>query len=413
MNTNKNILLRGRGDIDPLSIQAYVAAGGFTALRKVSEMKAQEVIEKIMASGVKGRGGAEYPVGKKWLLIKQENKENYIVCNADEGEAGAFKDRELLTYVPLRVIEGMLIAAYTLTSKKGYIYLRGEYLKIYEMLKNIIAKVKNNGYFPKGFEIEVIVGAGAYICGEETALISSIENGIGEPSLKPPYPTQRGLYGLPTLINNVETFACIPGIMNGEGADTKLIALSGMVRNRGVFEISLDRYSVDDMINSNQFGKGSVNGEAVQFVQLGGQSGSLMFPEQMHIPYGYKWMRMAGIGIGSGAITVYSGRVSIVEYCRNVIEFFTMESCGKCSTCRIGLSYIAYLLNRLCCGNGNEGDVERIDAVAGQISQLAFCGLGKGAVNVLCSALRHRREQFLICEKDRSYFDKELSGRYI
>jgi len=399
MKAEKNILLKGRNEIDPLSIQAYISEGGFRALKAARGMKAEDIIGKITTSGLRGRGGAEYPVGKKWSLVWQESREKYIVCNADEGEAGTFKDRELLTYIPMRVIEGILIAACTLNAKKGCIYLRGEYLSIYEMLKDVIAIVKKDGYFPEGFELEVISGAGAYICGEETALLSSIENGIGEPKMKPPYPTGSGLYGFPTLINNVETFACIPGIINGEGADTKLISLSGMVRKRGVFEIEIDRYSIYDMIYSEQFGKGMKNGKAVKFIQLGGQSGSIIFPEQMHIPYGYEWMEKAGLGIGAGAVTVYNEEVSLVDYCRNIVEFFVDESCGKCSPCRIGLSYIAYLLRRLCSGSAATGDVERLAEAARQISQLAFCGLGRSAVKVLSSVLEHRREEFLIYEK--------------
>lgn len=401
MKAEKRIILRGKNEIDPISIQAYISIGGFHALEKAKVMRAEDIIEKITASGLKGRGGAQYSVGNKWSFLKQQQKEKYIVCNADEGEAGAFKDRELIAYVPIKIIEGILIAAYTLNAKKGYIYLRGEYLRFYETLNDIIEGVKQWGYFPKGFELSVISGAGAYICGEETALLSSIESGIGEPRMKPPYPTVNGLYGCPTLINNVETFACIPGIINGEGADTKLVALSGMVQKRGVIEIEIDRHSVYDIIYANQFGKGVIDSKAVNFVQLGGQSGSIIFQEQMHIPYGYKWMKKAGLSMGSGAVTVYSEDVSLVEYCGNLIDFFVEESCGKCSSCRIGLSYISYLMKKLNRKDAESGDVEKLESAAEQISQLAFCGLGKGALNVLNSALLHRREEFLLCEKGR------------
>lgn len=388
-----------------LFLEDYLAAGGMKALAIAKEAGADAVIKKLKDSGLRGRGGAAFPTGLKWEMVSQEKEpQKYIVCNADEGEAGAFKDKAVIEHMPLKMLEGMAIAAEVTGAKKGYIYLRGEYRMLLGDLRKAIALFEP--YFPEGFSAEVILGAGAYICGEETALLSSIEGKRGEPRMKPPFPTAAGLYGKPTLINNAETFAVIPDILCGTGI-SKLVSISGAVNRPGVYAVDLEKYSVRDLVESDAFGGGIREGKKLGFVQLGGYSGSLIFPEQMNIAYGYDSMRALGTGIGSGAILVFDEDTSVVEHCRTVLDFFIDESCGKCSVCRNGLPYIRNLLEAFCERGADPEDLEKLELSAASVSELAFCGLGKGALNAVLDALKFRRKEFAACTGQKKRWSAE------
>lgn len=388
-----------------LSPEAYLAEGGMQALRIAKEEGAGAVIEKIKASGLRGRGGAAFPTGLKWEMVSREKEpEKYIVCNADEGEAGAFKDKAVIEKMPLQMLEGMAVAAEVTGAKKGYVYLRGEYRMLLGHLREAAAWMEP--YFPDGFTVEVILGAGAYICGEETALLSSIEGKRGEPRLKPPFPTVAGLYGKPTLINNAETFAAIPGILRGDGAK-KLVSISGAVNRPGVYAVDLEKHSVRELVESEAFGGGIRDGKKAGFVQLGGYSGSLIFPEQMDITYGYDSMNALGAGIGSGAVLVFDEDTSPVEHCRRILDFFLRESCGQCSVCRNGLPYLLGILEAFCAKEAQPDGLATLEEAAAGIGALAFCGLGKGAVSALADAVKYRRRDFEACISQKKCWSAE------
>lgn len=406
------VLLKAIENADPVSVADYEAAGGFEGLKKAVILGEEEVLKELKASALVGRGGAGFPTGKKWEMVYQEKEPvKYVVCNADEGEAGAFKDRVLFSEVPLRVIEGMVIAGYVLHAARGYIYLRGEYRTLLPLLHKALADARRAGYLGENilggfsFDITVVCGAGAYLCGEETALLESIEGRRGEPRRRPPYPTQAGLYGKPTLLNNAETFANVPLIL-AEGAGeynrhvTKLVCLSGSVRKRGVYEVVLGSVTIDELIHGENFGGGNPDGRKTAFYQIGGQSAAVGFPEQIYTPFDYPEMSVAGLGIGCGAILVADDEVSLVGYCRNVLRFFMEESCGKCISCRDGLPVLAELLGRLEGERGGKGDVERLELLAGQVSRLAGCGLGQTACRALMSSLAYRRDVFKAMETE-------------
>lgn len=361
-----------------------------------------------------GRGGAAFPTGRKWqTLLNVAEKPKYIVCNADEGEPGTYKDRELLRLVPLSVIEGMIIAGHTFNSSRGFIFLRGEYRNLIHVLSEAIDAAKAAGYLGRNicgrpgfnFEISVVTNAGAYVCGEETALLNAIEGNRGEPRMRPPYPTQKGLFLKPTLINNTETFANIPGIIakgaerfkstgNPRGYGTKLFSLSGHVKNRGVYEVSLGSVSINDIIYDDEFGGGTASGRPVKFFHPGGQSTAIGFPEQGFTPYDYNGLSSVGLGIGSGAFVVMDESVCLVDYCKRVLAFFVHESCGKCIPCRLGTMRMLEILDALTHGNGTDADITRLEELADRVSWLSACGLGQASNKALASALKHRRDEF-------------------
>lgn len=399
-------LLKRAAHGEPASVAEYEAVGGFRGLRRAVTLGEEGVLEELKTSVLAGRGGAGFPTGKKWEMVyREEEPEKYVVCNADEGEAGAFKDRALLSQVPLRVLEGMIIAGYVLHAQRGYIYLRGEYRGLLPLLLEALEGARRAGYLGDGilgrfsFDITVICGAGAYLCGEETALLESIEGRRGEPRRRPPYPTQAGLYGKPTLVNNVETIANVPLILD-EGAKeysrhaTKLVCLSGSVKRRGIYEVILGSVTIDELIHGENFGGGMAEGQKAAFFQVGGQSAAMGFPEQIYTPFNYREMAVAGLGIGCGAIVVADGQASLIGYCRNILRFFINESCGKCIPCRNGLPVLAELLERLDNGKGKKGDVERLEGLVEQIGSLSGCGLGQAACAALKSSLIHRRAAF-------------------
>ena len=365
MEIQESVLLRRVGRMDPVSVPEFEALGGFSGIRKALSMEKEEILEEISRSNLKGRGGAGYPAGRKWKsLYRIEGDTKYIVCNADEGEPGTFKDRVLLEETPLSVIEGMLIAGYVFGSKQGYIYIRGEYRRIQKIFETALQNAEDAGYLGKdilgvpGFDysITVVSGGGAYVCGENSAMLNSIEGKTGRPRIKPPHLAEVGLYGKPTLVNNVETLCCVPIILEEGG--------------------------------------GTSTGRNPGFFHMGGQSGPIGFPEQLDTPYTYETLAPKGLAVGSGAIVVLDDSVCIVEYIQKVFEFFVHESCGKCTPCRLGTTRILELLTDFVEGRAKDGDVERLEYMARQVSQLSACGLGQSVNVALMSALRHRRGDF-------------------
>jgi NADH-quinone oxidoreductase subunit F len=348
-----NNLLTKHAAVDPLSVAEYIMTGGFEALKKASTMSGEDIIAEVKKAKLLGRGGAAYPAGSKWehlLHIPQTPK--YIVCNADEGEPGTFKDKLILDKLPLKLLEGIIIAGITFKAKAGYIYVRGEYRSIQKRLIEAIKNTKDAGFLGKNimgtgldFDIHVISGAGAYVCGENSALLNSTEGKVGRPRIKPPHLAEVGLFLQPTLVNNVESLASIPAILEMGGDEylsighpdsggTKLICLCGHVQNRGVFEIPLGKLTLRDIIYDPELGGGVPSGKKLKFFHLGGQSGPIGGPDLLDTVYSYTDLRKAGLGVGSGAIVVMDETVSILEYLQCVSEFFIHESCGKSIPCR-------------------------------------------------------------------------------
>ena len=414
MTTTEPILLKRVGAMkDPTSVAEYVALGGFEALRKAITMDKADILQQVDDANLRGRGGAAYPAGRKWRhLYGIEETPKYIVCNADEGEPGTFKDRVLMESDPLAVLEGMIIAGYLFDSHEGFIYVRGEYRAIPKVLDRAIANAEAAGYLGKdilgvaGFDysVSVISGAGAYVCGENSALLNSVEGKTGRPRVKPPHLAEVGLYSDPTLVNNVESFACVPVIvtMGGkafldlgtpDGGGTKLVALCGHAKNRGIYEVPLGT-SFHDVLYSEEYGGGTSTGRPIGFVHVGGHSGPLAFPSQFDVPFSYQGFWDAGLAIGTGSVVVMDDSVSVVDYVKKVMEFFVDESCGKCVPCRIGTVRLLELLEAFVDGSAKDGDIERLDGMSSNVMALSACGLGQTVGVALHSALTHSRGDF-------------------
>jgi len=399
--------------VDPTSPETYQTLGGFDALRKAVTMDKPAIIEEITTAQLRGRGGASYPAGRKWAHFFQNTETpKYIVCNADEGEPGTFKDKVLLEQDPLSVIEGMLIASYVFGVEEGFIYLRGEYRPIQGILQTAMEKAEAAGFLGKdilgisgfNFRISVFSGAGAYVCGENSALLNSLEGKTGRPRVKPPHLADYGLYQKPTLVNNVETFACIPPIIALGGQDflelgtptsggTKLICISGHAKNRGIFEVPLGA-SLIDILYDNDFGGGTESGRPIGFCHLGGQSGPLAFPEQFDVKYDYDELKAHGLALGTGAIVVLDDQVDVVEYVQEVVRFFVDESCGKCTPCRLGTTRLYEQLGRIAKGITGPDDIERLEMLITHITELSACGLGQASGVAVTSALKQRKDAF-------------------
>jgi NADH-quinone oxidoreductase subunit F len=399
---------------DPLSVAEYIKSGGFESLKKASTMKSEEIIAEVKTAKLLGRGGAAYPAGSKWEhLFHIHGTPKYIVCNADEGEPGTFKDKFILEKFPLKLLEGIIIAGFTFKAKAGYIYVRGEYRKIQKRLIEAIKNTKDAGLLGNNilgtgldFDIHVISGAGAYVCGENSALLNSTEGKVGRPRIKPPHLAEVGLFLKPTLVNNVESFAHIPSIieMNGDehlkmghpdSGGTKLICLSGHVQNRGVFEIPLGKLTLREIIYDPELGGGIPSGKSLKFFHLGGKSGPIGGPDLLDTVYSYTDMRKAGLGVGSGAIVVMDETVPILEYLQSVSEFFIHESCGKCIPCREGNRQILKILKKIStsgadpAGAVTDGDLHTLRRLIRTMTDASFCGLGQTAAKALESAWKH------------------------
>ena len=415
----KKVVLANCGIIDPEEIEEYIAAGGYEALGKaLAEMSPDEVIEEIKRSGLRGRGGAGFPTGVKWELVrKAPGNEKYVICNADEGDPGAFMDRAILEGDPHAVLEGMAVAAYAVGAKRGYIYVRAEYPLAIQRLKRAISQAREYGLlgddiFESGFsfDVELRMGAGAFVCGEETALIASIEGRRGEPRPRPPYPAQSGLWGKPTLINNVETFANVRHIIL-KGADwfsslgtqtskgTKVFALAGQVKNTGLVEVPMG-ITLRELIF--EVGGGVPEGRKFKAVQIGGPSGGCLPEELLDVPVDYESLREHGAIMGSGGVIVLDDSACMVNVAKFFLQFTADESCGKCTPCRVGTQMMLEILNRITEGEGTEEDLARLEELAQLVKSASLCGLGQTAPNPVLSTLRYFRDEYLAHIRDKA-----------
>jgi NADH:ubiquinone oxidoreductase subunit F (NADH-binding)/(2Fe-2S) ferredoxin/NAD-dependent dihydropyrimidine dehydrogenase PreA subunit len=407
----KRIALKNCGLIDSENIDEYIAFDGYKALEEVlTKMTSEEVIDAITKSGLRGRGGAGFPTGKKWSFAKQEeNEQKYIVCNADEGDPGAFMDRSILEGDPHCVLEAMAIAGYAIGANQGYIYVRAEYPIAVNRLKVAIKQAREYGLLGNDilgtgfkFDIDIRLGAGAFVCGEETALLESIEGRRGQPRVKPPYPASCGLFGKPTVINNVETLANITKIIlkgaewyssigteNSKG--TKVFALGGNVNNVGLVEVPMGttlREIVYDI------GGGIPKGREFKAAQTGGPSGGCIPAEHLDTPIDYESLTRIGSMMGSGGLIVMDDTKCMVNLAKFYLEFTVKESCGKCTPCRIGTKRMLEILEKLCSGEGTEYDIYRLEKLAENIKKASVCGLGQSAPNPVISTLKYFREEF-------------------
>lgn len=410
MNRTVSIISRNFNKYDVNSIDSYIKLGGFKALKKAIELDPNGIIEELKLSSLKGRGGAAYPTGKKWeQAAAVKGAQKIIICNADEGEPATFKDRHLLEYDPYKIIEGMTIAAFTVKATEGYIYIREEYKYLHSKIDMAIGLAKENGYLGENilgtnlsFDIKVFSGAGAYVCGENSSLIESMEGKSGRPRIKPPYIKQCGLYNLPTLINNVETFSAVPSILlmgaseyikygTEHSKGTKLISLCGNVNKPGAYEIPFG-VTLHEIVYD--IGGGIRDGKDLKFLQLGGASGAIVPKELLDLRYCYKELKDNGIDIGSGAILVADETNKIVDFLKSVGDFFLHESCGKCTPCREGSRQITKIMNRFVDGAASIEDLKTIEKFANVMKYASFCGLGKSAPTSLLSAIKYFPVEF-------------------
>lgn len=408
----KRIALKNCGIIDPENIDEYIAFDGYKALEKIlTEMTPDSVIEEISNSGLRGRGGAGFPTGKKWSFVKMaEGDQKYVVCNADEGDPGAFMDRSILEGDPHCVLEAMTIAGFCVGANQGYIYVRAEYPIAVHRLKIAIKQAREYGLLGQhilgtdfSFDIDIRLGAGAFVCGEETALLESIEGKRGQPRVKPPYPANVGLYGKPTLINNVETYANITKIiLNGASwyagigtetsKGTKVFALGGNVVNVGLVEVPMGttlREIVYDI------GGGIPNGREFKAAQTGGPSGGCIPAEHLDTPIDYESLAAIGSMMGSGGLIVMDNTKCMVDIAKFYLDFTVSESCGKCTPCRIGTKRMHEILTTICEGKGTIEDVEKLEVLANSIKRTAICGLGQSAPNPVLSTLKYFRDEYM------------------
>ena len=415
-NNSSNVLqariaLRNTGRINPEKIDDYLKHSGYTALNKVlTQMTSAEVIKKITESGLRGRGGGGFPTGKKWQFAANQDTEiKYIICNADEGDPGAFMDRAILEGDPHTVLEAMAIAGYAINAHKGFIYIRAEYPLAIKRLQIAIIQAKDKGFlgnniFDTGFEfnIEIKLGAGAFVCGEETALIRSIEGQRGMPTFKPPFPAIEGLWHKPTIVNNVETFANICAIIR-KGAKwfktigtenspgTKVFALAGKINNVGLVEVPMG-ITLKDIIYS--IGGGITNNKKFKAVQTGGPSGGCITTDYLDTPIDYDSLKELGTMMGSGGMIVMDEDNCMVDIAKFFLDFTVDESCGKCTPCRVGGKQMHKILQRITDGNGEENDLELLNNLASAIKTASLCGLGMTAPNPVLSTLRYFGDEY-------------------
>lgn len=409
----KRIALANCGVIDPEDIEEYIAFDGYMALEKVLfKMTPQEVIDEVKASGLRGRGGGGFPTGLKWQFAYNADSPDgvkFVACNADEGDPGAFMDRSVLEGDPHRLIEAMAIAAYAIGAQKGYVYVRAEYPIAVKRLQIAIDQAKDYGLLGDNvfdtdfsFDLEIRLGAGAFVCGEETALMNSVEGKRGEPRPRPPFPANKGLFERPTVLNNVETYANIPTIIL-EGAEsfasvgtekskgTKVFALGGKINNTGLLEIPMGT-TLREVIY--EIGGGIPNGKAFKAAQTGGPSGGCIPTSELDIPIDYDNLISIGAMMGSGGLIVMDEDNCMVDVARFFLDFTQDESCGKCPPCRIGTKRMLEILERICDGKGEEGDIERLEELAEGIKASALCGLGQTAPNPVLSTIKYFRDEY-------------------
>ena len=407
----KRIALKNCGIINPEDIDEYIAFDGYKALEKVLfEMTPEEVIKEVTDSGLRGRGGAGFPTGKKWEFTRlAEGKQKYVVCNADEGDPGAFMDRSILEGDPHCVVEAMMIAGYSIGANKGYIYVRAEYPIAVHRFQVAIDQAKEYGILGKNifgtdfeFDLEIRLGAGAFVCGEETALLESIEGKSGRPRLKPPFPANAGLWMKPTLINNVETYANITKIiLNGAkwyssigtetSKGTKVFALGGNVVNVGLVEVPMGTTLREIVFD---IGGGIPNGRKFKAAQTGGPSGGCIPEQHLDTPIDYESLGQIGSMMGSGGLIVMDDSKCMVNLSKFYLGFTVDESCGKCTPCRVGTKRMLEILEKITEGKGEEGDLERLEDLAQTIKRTSVCGLGQTAPNPVLSTLHYFRDEY-------------------
>lgn len=406
------IVLENSGKIDPERIQSYIAADGYQALYQVlREMKPSEVVDTITKSGLRGRGGAGYPTGLKWgTVAKSKGEKKFVICNADEGDPGAFMDRSVLESDPHRVLEGMAIAAYAIGASQGYIYVRAEYPVAIKRLEIAIRQAQRLGLLgtnifesPFDFKVEIRIGAGAYVCGEETALMASIEGKRGVPHPRPPYPAESGLWGYPTLINNVETFANISPIIRKGAAwfasigtekskGTKVFALAGKIRNTGLIEVPMGT-TLQEIVT--EMGGGVPDSGIAKAVQTGGPSGGCIPASAFVTPVDYESLSALGSMMGSGGMIVMDQTTNMVDVARFFMEFCMDESCGKCIPCRVGTVQLHDLLTKISKGEADKTDLDLLEDLCDMVKHTSLCGLGQSAPNPVFSTLRYFRDEYL------------------
>lgn len=422
--TQKRVVLRNCGVIDPENIEEYIARDGYQALAKaLTEMQPQDIIDTISASGLRGRGGGGFPTGRKWALCAPNKApQKYVVCNADEGDPGAFMDRSVLEGDPHCIIEGMALAGYAIGATKGYVYVRAEYPIAVKRLQIAIDQAKEYGLLGKDifgsgfdFDLEIRLGAGAFVCGEETALMTSIEGKRGEPRPRPPYPAVKGLYDSPTVENNVETFANVAQIIL-KGSDwfrsmgtekstgTKIFALGGKIKHTGLVEIPMGTPLSEIIYN---IGGGIPNGKKFKAVQTGGPSGGCIPASLIDTPVDYDSLIAIGSMMGSGGMIVMDEDNCMVDIAKFFLEFIVDESCGKCTPCRIGTRRMLELLNKITSGKGEDGDIEKLESLANTIKASSLCGLGQTAPNPVLSTLHFFRDEY-----EAHIYKKECPAHY-
>jgi len=406
-----SIVLANSGQIDPERIEAYIAADGYQALHDVlREMTPKEVVDTMVKSGLRGRGGAGFPTGIKWgTVAKTQSAQKYVICNADEGDPGAFMDRSVLESDPHSVLEGMAIAAYAVGANQGFIYVRAEYPLAIKRLQLAIKQAKQLGLLGSGifespfnFNIDIRIGAGAFVCGEETALMASVEGKRGTPRPRPPFPAESGLWDCPTLINNVETFANVPPILR-KGAEwfaaigtekskgTKVFALAGKITNTGLIEVPMGttlRQIVEDM------GGGAPDGGRIKAVQTGGPSGGCIPAEALDTPVDYDSLTKLGSIMGSGGMIVMDDTTRMVDVARYFMEFCVDESCGKCIPCRAGTGQMLHLLEKILGRKATARDLAKLEELCDMVRHTSLCGLGQTAPNPVLSTLRFFRREY-------------------
>ncbi len=412
------IVLENAGAVDPERIEEYIAAGGYSGLtRALTEMAPVEVVNEISVSGLRGRGGAGFPTGLKWSTVaKAPGRPKYVVCNADEGDPGAFMDRSVLESDPHRVVEGMAIAGYAVGAERGFVYVRAEYPLAIERLRKAIARAKRAGLLGVGiggtgfdFNLEIRLGAGAFVCGEETALMASIEGRRGTPRPRPPFPANYGLWGCPTLINNVETFANVPAILRNGGhwfagigteksKGTKVFALAGRVVNTGLIEVPMGT-TLREIIYD--IGGGIPQGRELKAVQTGGPSGGCIPARYLDMPVDYESLREVGSIMGSGGMIVMDSTSCMVDVAKYFMDFCRTESCGKCVPCRVGTPQMHALLTKITDGSAAMEDLEMLEELCEVVQETSLCGLGQTSPNPVLSTLRYFRDEYMAHIEDK------------
>ena len=403
------VLTEGIGELNLRDIAVYRERGGYEQLRRaVTSMQPAELVDLVMKSGLRGRGGAGFPTGRKWSFLPDNGRPRYMVCNCDEAEPGTFKDHMLLEETPHQVLEGLLIGTYAIRSQHAFIYIRGEFKRGYEIFMQAVAEARAAGFigenlFGTGVSLEVTVhrGAGAYICGEETALLNSLEGRRGEPRLKPPFPAVKGLYGEPTVVNNVETLATLPYLLkNGpewftamgseKSPGVKIVSVSGHVKKPGNFEVPLGTPLRELLALAG----GPRDGRTIVAVQPGGGSSACLFEEHLDLPYDFEAMAAAGTMLGSGAVVFFDDSTDFVKAAHALVRFYAHESCGQCTPCREGGHWLEITLERILEGGGLDSDIDMLLSVSHQMTGINLCPLGDSIEPFLASVVKRFQAQF-------------------